>query len=284
MLYKGTFSHLDLFGQSSSNYKMAIDEISAILPIFTKILQDSGLEINHNSVKENLRLFNLETHRFPHVLEHMSKRVTSFRETTIDKMTEELNTITPLTSPNPSGSNSIKTSKSSNQLTRDICLNHLPKEFYNCLKKHDFTDIEILAIYDSKILEAGMIYWLKVKKSSNFVEQPQEPTTWEETQNNFMESVISVLCLVDEEMVLKGGGVQAAEESEEAFPEKEDEEIQFTSEVCKSIHIPVFLIRKINEEYNTYIHRITKFLNVNIFLFKLFFSNQNRALIQRDSA
>jgi hypothetical protein len=69
MLYKGTLSHLELWNKSSNNYKEAIDEISKVLPIFTTILNDSGLEINHNSVKENLRLFVLETSRFSNVLE-----------------------------------------------------------------------------------------------------------------------------------------------------------------------------------------------------------------------
>ena len=109
MLYKGTLSHLDLFGKSSSNYMTAIEEINSVLPMFGSILEDSGLEINHNSVKENLRLFALETSRFSNVLEQMSKRVTSFRESTIDKMTEEMhNLITPLESPNPSSTNSSK--------------------------------------------------------------------------------------------------------------------------------------------------------------------------------
>ena len=80
-------------------------------------------------------------------------------------MTEDMHLITPLTSPNPSGTNSVKSNKSGNQLTKAITLNHVPKSFYNSLKMHDFSDIEILSIYDSKILEAGMIYWLKVKKN-----------------------------------------------------------------------------------------------------------------------
>lgn len=145
--------------------------------MFTSILQDSGLEINHNSVKENLRLFALETSRFQNVLEQMSKRVTSFREATIDKMTEEMHLITPLESPNPSGTNSVKSSKSGNMITKAITLDHVPKPFYNSMRKHDFSDIEILANFDSKILEAGMIYWLKVKKNEHrFDSQDEAPT------------------------------------------------------------------------------------------------------------
>jgi hypothetical protein len=83
------------------------------------------------------------------------------------------------------------------------------------MRKHDFSDIEILAMNDCKLLEAGMIYWLKVKKNEPRVDGGDSSPSLKEIQSGFLNSVISVLFLVDEEQMLKGGGAHIATEIEE---------------------------------------------------------------------
>ena len=93
-------------------------------------------------------------------MELLSKSITSFREQLIDKITEEMNLVTPLASPNPSGTTSFKTNMNgTNPATASIIMNHVPKNFFLIMKKIDFSDFEILAIHDCKIAEAALLVW-----------------------------------------------------------------------------------------------------------------------------
>ena len=84
--------------------------------------------------------------------------------------------------------------------------------------------------------------------------------------------------MVDEEQMLQGGGAHQATEGEES---ESTAEVNFSKEVCESANIPVFLIRKANEEYDIYLKRITKFLKVRYSI--QFLANFDRIATQIDS-
>ena len=160
MMLKGQFSMLDIFDVSNRNLQMAVQKISRLVPSFISILSEGGISIQHGAISQLLQKFCTESISFSHMLEQLSKRVTSFRELLIDKITDEINTVTPLASPNPSGTTSFKTNMNGlNPLSAVIIMNHVPKSFFMMMKKIDFSDFEILAIYDCKIIEASMLVW-----------------------------------------------------------------------------------------------------------------------------
>lgn len=256
ILFKATFSQLEIFSASYSDYQFAVEEIGKYIPTFKIIIEDARIQIQHKAIKEALKDLYKETKKFNFVLEQLTKRVTSFRESVVDKMTENQQTMNPLTSPETSTSRttSLQGSLGDNEITKKTTLTHVSHKFYHKMKQNDYTDIEVLAIHDCKLLEAGMLYWLKS-------EQRTQET--DNVQVEFVNATLSILCLADEEYILvgQGGALRAVEQGDMNFNNKD---VVFSEKVCSKGNAPHGLQRKSSEVYSVYLNRITKTLEVII--------------------
>lgn len=169
-------------------------------------------------------------------------------------MTENQQTMNPLSSPENSTSRttSLQGSLGDNELTKKTTLTYVSHKFYHKMKQNDYTDIEVLAIHDCKLLEAAMLYWFKS-------EQRTQET--DNAQAEFVNASLSILCLADEEHLLAGlgGASRAVEQGDMNFSNKE---VVFSEKVCNKGNAPYGLQRKFSEAYSIYLNRITKTLEV----------------------
>lgn len=198
ILLKGQVSLLELFDVSDRNYETVIQKVSKFIPAFRLILNEAGVQISHSRISDLIDKLVLDTSLLDQILENLSKRITGFRQELIDNITRQIENVTPLHSPNPSGTTSFKTNMNGiNPQTAAILLKHLPERFFIMLKKVDFSDYEILAIYDSKIAEAALLAWVSGFSQSNYPNLANDSDLLESIAQELIKSVISKINMVE---------------------------------------------------------------------------------------
>lgn len=169
--------------------------------------------------------------------------------------------VTPLASPNPSGTTSFKTNMNGlNPVTAAMITNYVPRPFFMMLKKIDFSDFEILALHDCKIAEAALIVWACKNTAFKGDFSEQDEGLIDKISEELMNIVITRINAVDKNLLSNEGGAQTALTQDQLVYSRE---VEFTEKVCERQNVPVFLRRKRKEDYQDYLERITKFLEVS---------------------
>ena len=129
------------------------------------------------------------------------------------------------------------------------------------MKKVDFSDFEILAIHDCKVAEVALLVWTARNSELKLDHASADPEEIEKISQDLLNSVITKLGQVDNNLIeYQGeGGANIASNHEDFIVSRE---VEFTEEVCQRPNVPVFLRRKRKEEYSEYMERISKFLEV----------------------
>ena len=184
--------------------------------------------------------------------------MTSFREEDLDKIAPAGQT-TPLNSP-PNSTHQREVESTSKTTPAEIkAPDCIPPIFYTTFHKADFSNLEILALRDCKIIEASVISFIK---SNHHLISSLE-------SDYVVDEIVSIFIYYTDIEAKEGNpglgeadGGQEMEVDEESSSEGGNGEVYFAEDAIISPNIPVYLRRANGEAYEDYLERITLFLEV----------------------
>jgi len=121
---------------------------------------------------------------------------------------------------------------------------HVPEKFSSCLRESGYTDLEILAHYDSKIIEASVLSWAAQSSSSEFSfyqASGSQNSLNKAKEQDLIDYVLSVFYLSGFFKSEEAYGNQLTCSSLEDLKE---ETIIFSDELCQNANVPVYLVKR----------------------------------------